>query len=126
MPAAGPRPRACWHAAAGHGPLSRELAQAWGIACLKAGDRAGYREACAAVLARQGPDPTVVWDASPRRRSWPSAAEGLDDYRCPIAWFERRLADVPRPNPSVAITISRTHWAGCSSGPAGSTKRSSD
>ena len=33
------------------------------IACLKAGDRAGYREACAAFMARQGPDPTVVWNA---------------------------------------------------------------
>ena len=45
------------------GPLSRELAQAWGIACLKAGDRAGYREACAAFMACQGPNPTVVWNA---------------------------------------------------------------
>ena len=47
------------------GPLSRELAQAWGIACLRAGDRAGYREACAAVLAAPvaGPDCCLGRDA---------------------------------------------------------------
>ena len=54
------------------GPLSRELAQAWGIACLKAGDRAGYREACAASW-RARPDPIVAWDATPQGRSWPWA-----------------------------------------------------
>ena len=89
------------------GPLSRELAQAWGIACLKAGDRAGYREACAAVLACQGPDPTVVWNAtSARRRSSPWAAEGLDDYRVPIAWFESRLSAVPAPRPMYRALLS--------------------
>ena len=77
------------------GPLSRELAQAWAIACLKAGDRAGYREACAAVLARDWPDPTVVWDAANAGSLVALGVEGLDDYRVPIAWFERRLADVP-------------------------------
>ena len=63
------------------GPLSRELAQAWGIACLKAGDRAGYREACAAFLACQGPDPTVVWNALTAASLFALGAEGLDDYQ---------------------------------------------
>src|SRR5262249_19840920 len=40
------------------GPLSRDLAQTWAIACLQAKDDAGYREACAAVLACQGSGPT--------------------------------------------------------------------
>jgi hypothetical protein len=31
------------------GPLDQMLAQAWAIACLNAGDRPGYRAACAAV-----------------------------------------------------------------------------
>ena len=48
------------------GPISQVLAQAWGIACLKAGDRAGYREACAAVHGSPGTDPTVVWNALTR------------------------------------------------------------
>jgi len=81
------------------GPLSRELAQAWGIACLRADDRAGYREACAAVLARQWPDPIVAWDATHAGSLLALGVQGLDDYRVPIAWFERRLADVPVPPP---------------------------
>jgi tetratricopeptide (TPR) repeat protein len=81
------------------GPLSRELAQAWGIACLKAGDRGGYREACAAVLARQWPDPIVAWDATLAGALLAMGVQGLDDYRVPIAWFERRLAYVPVPPP---------------------------
>jgi Flp pilus assembly protein TadD len=81
------------------GPLSRELAQAWAIACLKAGDRAGYREACAAVLARQWPDAIVAWDATLAGSLLALGVQGLDDYRVPIAWFERRLADVPVPPP---------------------------
>ena len=81
------------------GPLSRELAQAWGIACLKSGNQAGYREACKAVVARDWPDPAVAWDAL-NAGSLPALADqGLDDYRVPIAWFERRLADVPVPLP---------------------------
>ncbi len=81
------------------GPLSRELAQAWGIACLRAGDHAGYREACAAVLARDWPDPIVAWDATHAGSLLALGVQGLDDYRVPIAWFERRLADGAVPPP---------------------------
>jgi Flp pilus assembly protein TadD len=81
------------------GPLSRELAQAWGIACLKAGDHTGYREACAAVLARQWPEAIVAWDATLAGSLLALGVHGLDDYRVPIAWFEKRLADVPVPPP---------------------------
>jgi WD40 repeat protein/Flp pilus assembly protein TadD len=81
------------------GPLSRELAQPWVIACLKAGDRAGYREACAAFLAREGPDPTVVWNEVSAASFFALGAEGLDDYRLATGWLERRLSAVPAPRP---------------------------
>jgi predicted Zn-dependent protease len=81
------------------GPLSRELAQAWVIACLKAGDRAGYREACAAFLAGQGPDPTVVWNAHAGALFFALGPEGLDDYRVAMGWLEKRLSAVPAPPP---------------------------
>ena len=83
------------------GPLSRELAQAWAIACLEAGDRAGYREACAADLACQGPEPTVVWNALERRVTLRPGADGLDDYRVPISWFESRLSATPALRPEI-------------------------
>ena len=107
------------------GPLSRELAQAWVIACLKAGDRAGYREACAAFLAGQGPDPTVVWNALAAASFFALGAEGLDDYRVPMRWFEKRLSATPRHGSRCTGISSRAPWEGCCSGPAGWTRRSS-
>jgi tetratricopeptide (TPR) repeat protein len=79
------------------GPLSQQLAQAWAIACLQAQDYAGYREACAADLAGQGPDPTVVWNALSAASVFALGRKGLDDYRVPIAWMESRLSAVPPP-----------------------------
>jgi Flp pilus assembly protein TadD len=81
------------------GPLSRELAQAWGIACLKAGDRPGYREACAADVVCQGPNPTVLWNELSASSLFALAAEGLDDYQVAMAWLERRLSAVPAARP---------------------------
>jgi WD40 repeat protein/tetratricopeptide (TPR) repeat protein len=81
------------------GPLSHQLAQAWAIACLHAKDDAGYREACAAILAWQGADPTVVWNALSAASVFALGAKGLDDYRVPIAWMEGRLSAVPAPSP---------------------------
>jgi serine/threonine protein kinase/WD40 repeat protein len=79
------------------GPVSRELAQAWTIACLRAGDTAGYREACAAFLAREGPNPTVVWNAVAAASFLSLAPGAVADYRVPIAYFEQRLAAKPAP-----------------------------
>jgi predicted Zn-dependent protease len=79
------------------GPLSQELAQVWVIASLEAGDRAGYREACAAFLACQGPDPTIVWNALAGAGFFALGAEGLDDYRVPMGWCEKRLSAGPAP-----------------------------
>jgi serine/threonine protein kinase/WD40 repeat protein/tetratricopeptide (TPR) repeat protein len=81
------------------GPLSQGLAQAWGIACLHAGNRAGYREACAAFLARQGPDPTVVWNALSAASLLAMGNEGVDDFRVAIGWFEKLLSSTPKPRP---------------------------
>jgi tetratricopeptide (TPR) repeat protein len=81
------------------GPLSQQLAQAWAIACLQAKDDVGYREACAAALAWQGSDPTVIWNALTAASVFAMGAKGLDDYRVPIAWFESRLSAVPAPSP---------------------------
>jgi predicted Zn-dependent protease len=81
------------------GPLSRELAQTWVIASLKAGDRAGYREACAAFLAGQGPDPTVVWNALVAASFCAMGAEGLDDYQVPMGWCEKWLSANPAARP---------------------------
>jgi WD40 repeat protein/tetratricopeptide (TPR) repeat protein len=83
------------------GPLSQQLAQAWTIACLQAKDYAGYREACAADQAWHGPDPTVVWNALSAASVFALGPKGLDDYRVPIAWMERRLSAVPVPRPLI-------------------------
>jgi WD40 repeat protein/tetratricopeptide (TPR) repeat protein len=79
------------------GPLSRELAHAWAIACLKARNQAGYREASAAFMASQGPDPTVTWNALSVASLLALAPEAIDDYRVPISWFVNRLSATPAP-----------------------------
>jgi serine/threonine protein kinase/WD40 repeat protein/Flp pilus assembly protein TadD len=81
------------------GPLSRELAQAWAIACLRAGDRPGYREVCEAFMASQGPDPTVIWNALSAASLFALASGGLEDHRIPTQWFESRLSAAPAPRP---------------------------
>ncbi|HEY2154851.1 MAG TPA: hypothetical protein VGH33_04430, partial [Isosphaeraceae bacterium] len=81
------------------GPVSRTLAQAWGIACLKANDRAGYREACAASMAREGPNPTVVWNALSLASLLALAPGSIEDDRAPIAYFEKRLSATSAPPP---------------------------
>jgi WD40 repeat protein/tetratricopeptide (TPR) repeat protein len=83
------------------GPLSQQLAQAWAIACLQAKDSPGYREACAADLACQGTDPTVVWNALSAASVFALGSKGLDDYRVPIAWMESRLSGMPAPRPAM-------------------------
>jgi Flp pilus assembly protein TadD len=71
------------------GPLSRDLAGAWAIACLQAKDDAGYREACAAVLAWQGSEPTYILNVLTAASALALGPKGLDDYRVPIGWMER-------------------------------------
>jgi serine/threonine protein kinase/WD40 repeat protein/tetratricopeptide (TPR) repeat protein len=77
------------------GPVSRELAQAWSIACLKAEDRAGYREVCAAFVASAGPGMNVVWNALSEASLLALAPAATEDYRRPIAYFEAMLSSNP-------------------------------
>jgi eukaryotic-like serine/threonine-protein kinase len=79
------------------GAVGRELAQAWGVACMKGGDRVGYREACTAFMAWEGPEPTVLWNALSQASLLALAPEAIDDYRAPVAWFEKRLTANPAP-----------------------------
>jgi eukaryotic-like serine/threonine-protein kinase len=81
------------------GSVSRELAQAWGVACLKTGDRAAYREACAAYMAWEGPNPTIVWNALSEASLLALGDKGLDDYQVPIDWFANRLDANPGMDP---------------------------
>jgi predicted Zn-dependent protease len=83
------------------GPLSQQLAQAWAVASLKAGDRDGYRAACAADLAWQGSEPTVVWNAMSAASVFALGPKGLDDYQVPIAWMESQLSAVPARRPDL-------------------------
>src|SRR5262249_39672395 len=71
------------------GPLSRDLAGAWAIACLQAKDGAGSREACGAVVAWRGSEPTYIWTVLTAASAWALGPRGLDDYRVPIGWMER-------------------------------------
>jgi WD40 repeat protein/tetratricopeptide (TPR) repeat protein len=79
------------------GPVSRELAQAWAIACVKARDSDGYREACTAFLAQEGPDPTVVWNALSAASLLTLAPGANANARALIASFEHRLTATPPP-----------------------------
>jgi serine/threonine protein kinase/WD40 repeat protein/Flp pilus assembly protein TadD len=81
------------------GPLSQELARSWGIACLQAGDRAGYREACLAFTASLGHDRTVVWNALSEASLLAIGPGAIDDYQLPVAWFKNRLSATPAPSP---------------------------
>jgi tetratricopeptide (TPR) repeat protein len=82
------------------------LAQAWAIACLKAKDDAGYREACAAALVWQGSEPAAIGNALSAASVFALGAKGLDDYRVPIGWMESSLSAVPAPKPEVKHYIS--------------------
>jgi hypothetical protein len=70
------------------------------LSCLQAKDDAGYPEACAAIIAWQRSDPTVVWNAVSAASVFALAPKGIDDYRVPMGWMESRLAVVPALRPS--------------------------
>ena len=78
-------------------------------------------------MAQQVAGPDVRLERDPAQASLLAlGVQGLDDYRVPIAWFEKRLAAVPAPPPIYRPLLSRTHWAGFCSAPAGSTRPSPD
>jgi hypothetical protein len=79
--------------------VSRELAQAWAITRVKAGDTPGYREACAAFLAKEEPNPTVIWNALAGASFLALAPGANHDDRELIGSFEQRLSTSPPPRP---------------------------
>ena len=71
------------------------------------------------------PDPTVVWNALSAASLFALGAEGLDDYQLPIEWLEKPAVRQSRADdPMYRRTVSRTRWAACCCGRAGSTRRS--
>jgi hypothetical protein len=52
-------------------------------------------------MACQGPNPTVVWNEISAASLFALGAEGLDDYRVAMPWFESRLSAVPAPHPMI-------------------------
>ncbi len=86
------------------GPVSRELAQAWAIACLNAGNLAGYREACAAFMAQEVPEPTVIWNALAAASLLSLASGAIDDHPALVTHFENRLPRIP------ASRANYRHW----------------
>ncbi len=107
------------------GPFSRQVGQAWGIACLRAGDRAGYREACAAVMAQEGPDPTVVWNALSEASLLALAPVGPRIIACRSPISSSGSRSLPRRRACTG-TCSRPYSVGSCSAPGGSTTPSLD
>ena len=66
------------------------------IACLKAGDRAGYRAACAGIPGRMPPAgmPLLLNDAIPAARAFILGAGATDDWSVPLAWADRVLTRI--------------------------------
>jgi hypothetical protein len=50
-------------------------------------------------LDREGPDPTVVWNALAAASLLALAPDAIGDYRVPISWLEKRLSATPAPRP---------------------------
>lgn len=50
-------------------------------------------------MAREGPNPTVVWNTLSEASLLPLVPGAIEDYRAPIAYFEKRLSVTPAPLP---------------------------
>ena len=91
------------------GPLSRELAQAWGIACLEGGRPRRLPRGLRGVHGLPGAGPDGRLERNQRGFAVGPRGRGLDDYRVPIAWFEKRLSATPAPtDPVPALVLERT------------------
>jgi serine/threonine protein kinase/WD40 repeat protein/predicted Zn-dependent protease len=91
-------------------PMSTRYAQA--IACLRAGDTAGYRSACdglAAMLPRC--DPKMAHHESNRAaRASALGPNGSDDWPRSLSWMEKalaRLAEIDKAQPNVRELVQR-------------------
>jgi serine/threonine protein kinase/WD40 repeat protein/tetratricopeptide (TPR) repeat protein len=75
------------------------------VACLKAGDRAGYKAACAGIAGRMPPAGTPVFlgDAVASTKAFAIGPGATDNWSVPLAWADRvltRLAEREAADPS--------------------------
>ncbi len=87
-------------------PLDNELALARAIARLRAGDRAGYRAARTAALARRGAVPPAFWDSVSDAAILALGAGDPEDDRKAIDRLAGPLRAVPAAHPVVRSTCS--------------------
>jgi hypothetical protein len=66
------------------------------VACLKAGDRTGYKAACAGIARRMPPAGTPVYlgDALAAAKAFTLGAGATDDWAIPFAWVDRILTSI--------------------------------
>ena len=66
------------------------------IACQKAGDRAGYRAACARIAGRMPPagTPLELGEAVPAVMAFILGPGATDDWSIPLSWDDRVLARI--------------------------------
>ena len=105
------------------------------VACLKAGDRAGYRAACAGIAGRMPPAGTLLdlGDAIAAAKAFALGPGATDDWSVPLSWVDRvltRIAEREAADPSAegtdtsrCGTCSCTPAARCWSGRAGRRRR---
>jgi Flp pilus assembly protein TadD len=80
------------------------------VACLKAGDPAGYRAACAGIVGRMPPagTPLYLGDAIAATDAFALGPNATDDWSVPLSWADRvltRLAEREAADPSVKEQI---------------------
>jgi tetratricopeptide (TPR) repeat protein len=63
------------------------------VACLKAGDRAGYKAACAGIAKRMPPagTPLYLGDAVSATKAFAVGSGATDDWSVPLSWADRVL-----------------------------------
>src|SRR5204863_586297 len=91
-------------------PLPTRYLQA--VACLKAGDAAGYRAACAGMAERllRGDPRRSHHDANMAARAAVLGPGATDDWARPLAWTEHalaRLAEIEKARPALKDLIRR-------------------
>jgi WD40 repeat protein/tetratricopeptide (TPR) repeat protein len=66
------------------------------LACLKAGDRTGYKAACAGIAGQMPPagTPLYLGDALAAAKAFTLGAGATDDWALPLAWVDRILTDI--------------------------------
>jgi Flp pilus assembly protein TadD len=94
------------NAAARHSNLAIEERYQCAVACLKAGDRDGYRAACAGIAGRVPPPamPLFLGDAIAATAAFALGSGATDDWSLPLSWVDRiltRFAEREAADPSL-------------------------